>query len=170
MGYIKIVPSRIEYPKNIVDLKPSYKCFISPANVLGGDMDPTDIADLFDELEEMSDSGPEMDTMSISSTPKPSLRPFFSSSRSLAQQDTLPIAGETHSNLTKKPPLAHPPLQPQAVNTAPKPLFRGASQSAPNALRRFSLTLFHKHDEAESLPSRPHSQHGHRGKFCLSPF
>ncbi|CAB3384172.1 Hypothetical predicted protein [Cloeon dipterum] len=58
----------------------------------GGDMDPTDIADLIDELEEMSDSGPEMDTMSISSTPKPSLRPFFSSSRSLAQQDVLPIA------------------------------------------------------------------------------
>lgn len=133
-------------------------------------MDPTDIADLFDELEEMSDSGPEMDTMSISSTPKPSLRPFFSSSRSLAQQDTLPIAGETHSKLTKKPPLAHPPLQSPAVNTAPKPLFRGASQSAPNALRRFSLTLFHKHDVAESLPSRPHSQHGHRCRFSLSPF
>jgi hypothetical protein len=128
-------------------------------------MDPTDIADLFDELEEMSDSGPEMDTMSISSTPKPSLRPFFSSSRSLAQQDVLPIAGETPTPLAKKPP-PQPP-----ANTAPKSLFRGASQSAPNALRRFSLTLFHKHDEAESLPSRPHSQHGHRSKFCLmSPF
>jgi len=128
-------------------------------------MDPTDIADLFDELEELSDSGPEMDTMSISSTPKPSLRPFFSSSRSLAQQDTLPIAGETPSPLNKKPPLQPPP-----ANMAPKALFRGASQSAPNALRRFSLTLFHKHDDAESLPSRPHSQHGHRSKFCLSPF
>lgn len=29
---------------------------------------------LFDELEDLSDSGPEMDNMSISSTPKPSLR------------------------------------------------------------------------------------------------
>lgn len=46
-------------------------------------MDAVDIEDLFEELEDLSDSGPEMDTMSISSTPKPSLRPFFSSSRSL---------------------------------------------------------------------------------------
>lgn len=61
-------------------------------------MDPTDIADLFEELEDMSDSGPEMDTMSISSTPKPSLRPFFSSSRSLLHQDGLvpPAPGEVH--------------------------------------------------------------------------
>lgn len=51
--------------------------------VVGGDMDGVDIEDLFEELEDLSDSGPEMDTMSISSTPKPSLRPFFSSSRSL---------------------------------------------------------------------------------------
>ncbi|XKL59621.1 hypothetical protein PGB90_000637 [Kerria lacca] len=50
---------------------------------VGGDMDAVDIEDLFEELEDLSDSGPEMDTMSISSTPKPSLRPFFSSSRSL---------------------------------------------------------------------------------------
>uniref|UniRef100_A0ABD2VYS7 Phosphofurin acidic cluster sorting protein 2 n=1 Tax=Trichogramma kaykai TaxID=54128 RepID=A0ABD2VYS7_9HYME len=46
----------------------------------GGEME---IEELFDELEDMSDSGPELDTMSVSSTPKPSLRPFFSSSRSL---------------------------------------------------------------------------------------
>ncbi|XP_029042868.1 phosphofurin acidic cluster sorting protein 2 isoform X3 [Osmia bicornis bicornis] len=48
--------------------------------VKGGDME---IEELFDELEDLSDSGPELDTMSVSSTPKPSLRPFFSSSRSL---------------------------------------------------------------------------------------
>ncbi|GLH16283.1 Phosphofurin acidic cluster sorting protein 2 [Gryllus bimaculatus] len=52
----------------------------------GGDMDPTEIEDLFEELEDLSDSGPELDTMSISSTPKPSLRPFFASSRSLLQE------------------------------------------------------------------------------------
>ncbi|XP_046401591.1 phosphofurin acidic cluster sorting protein 1 [Ischnura elegans] len=52
----------------------------------GGDMDPTEIEDLFEELEDLSDSGPEADTLSISSTPKPSLRPFFSSSRSLLQE------------------------------------------------------------------------------------
>ncbi|CAB3246383.1 unnamed protein product [Arctia plantaginis] len=52
-----------------------------------------DIDELFQELESLScgegeDSGPDqMDTISIGSTPKPSLRPFFSSSRSLATQD-----------------------------------------------------------------------------------
>ena len=48
------------------------------------DMDAGDIDDLIDELEDLSDSGPEMDTLSVTSTPKPSLRPFFASSRSLA--------------------------------------------------------------------------------------
>lgn len=33
-----------------------------------------DIEALFDELEDLSDSGPEMDTLSVLSTPKPSLR------------------------------------------------------------------------------------------------
>lgn len=47
-------------------------------------MDAGDIEDLIDELEDLSDSGPEMDTLSVTSTPKPSLRPFFASSRSLA--------------------------------------------------------------------------------------
>lgn len=50
-----------------------------------------EIEELFDELEDLSDSGPELDTMSVSSTPKPSLRPFFSSSRSLLAP---PNAGE----------------------------------------------------------------------------
>lgn len=59
----------------------------------GGDVDPTEIEDLFEELEDLSDSGPEIDTMSISSTPKPSLRPFFSSSRSLLQE-TLNVPGK----------------------------------------------------------------------------
>lgn len=63
-------------------------------------MDPTEIEDLFEELEDLSDSGPEMDTMSISSTPKPSLRPFFSSSRSLLQ-DTLNVPGEALHVLAK---------------------------------------------------------------------
>ncbi|XP_025833847.1 phosphofurin acidic cluster sorting protein 1 [Agrilus planipennis] len=52
---------------------------------------PSEIQALFQELESLScedDSGPEQDTMSISSTPKPSLRPFFSSSRSLLEGPT----------------------------------------------------------------------------------
>lgn len=59
----------------------------------GGDLDnPSDIQALFQELESLScdeDSGAEQDTMSISSTPKPSLRPFFSSSKSLLDSNTL---------------------------------------------------------------------------------
>ncbi|GLV43335.1 Krueppel target at 95D [Carabus blaptoides fortunei] len=54
----------------------------------------SDIQALFHELESLScdeDSTGEQDTMSISSTPKPSLRPFFSSSRSLL--DTGPNSG-----------------------------------------------------------------------------
>ncbi|XP_021361739.1 phosphofurin acidic cluster sorting protein 2-like isoform X5 [Mizuhopecten yessoensis] len=41
--------------------------------------DADDIADLIDELEDLSDSGaePELDTVSVVSTPKPRLRPFF---------------------------------------------------------------------------------------------
>ncbi|XP_037294264.1 phosphofurin acidic cluster sorting protein 1 isoform X8 [Manduca sexta] len=60
-----------------------------------------DIDELFQELESLScgegeDSGPDqMDTISIGSTPKPSLRPFFSSSRSLANQEH-----HRHSNVT----------------------------------------------------------------------
>lgn len=57
-----------------------YSCVPYPYNA-GGDMDPADIEDLFEELEDLSDSGPDLDTLSILSTPKPSLRPFFSSSR-----------------------------------------------------------------------------------------
>ncbi|XP_047739583.1 phosphofurin acidic cluster sorting protein 2 [Hyalella azteca] len=50
-------------------------------------VDPDDIEYLMNELEDLSDSGNEVDTLSISSTPKPSLRPYFSSTRSLLLQD-----------------------------------------------------------------------------------
>ncbi|KAH1015541.1 hypothetical protein HUJ05_013250 [Dendroctonus ponderosae] len=60
----------------------------------GADLDnPSDIQALFQELESLScdeDSGAEQDTMSISSTPKPSLRPFFSSSKSLLDSTPIP--------------------------------------------------------------------------------
>ncbi|XP_022907245.1 phosphofurin acidic cluster sorting protein 1 [Onthophagus taurus] len=61
---------------------------------------PSDIQALFQELESLScddDSPGEQDTMSISSTPKPSLRPFFSSSRSL-----LDTPGGTHQELEQR--------------------------------------------------------------------
>ena len=35
---------------------------------------PQDIEDLFDELENLSDSDPDIDTISVLSTPKPKLR------------------------------------------------------------------------------------------------
>ncbi|KAK4316071.1 hypothetical protein Pmani_012715 [Petrolisthes manimaculis] len=55
----------------------------------GAEVDEAEIEDLFDELEDLSDSGPEVDTISITSTPKPSLRPYFSSSRSLLNEDKM---------------------------------------------------------------------------------
>lgn len=51
-----------------------------------------DLDALFQELESLScgegdDSGPDMDSLSIGSTPKPSLRPFFTNSRSMLQDN-----------------------------------------------------------------------------------
>lgn len=75
-------------------------------------MDAGDIEDLIDELEDLSDSGPEMDTLSVTSTPKPSLRPFFASSRSLLAPDlssnpsafTFPTTGTFFNDRSIIPP------------------------------------------------------------------
>ncbi|XP_064490363.1 phosphofurin acidic cluster sorting protein 2-like [Ornithodoros turicata] len=59
---------------------------------------PREIEDLlFDELDDLSDSGPEADDISISSTPKPSLRPFFSTS-TLVPLETEKSHSEKHSD------------------------------------------------------------------------
>ena len=57
--------------------------FFSFLNFSEGTVDPADIEDLFNQLEDYSDSQPDDndDTISIGSTPKPSLKPFFCSSR-----------------------------------------------------------------------------------------
>lgn len=73
------------------------------SRVLGGASlgNTSDIQALFKELESLScdeDSAGEQDTMSISSTPKPSLRPFFSSSRSLLEASRDGSGGTTHSH------------------------------------------------------------------------
>ncbi|XP_063539083.1 phosphofurin acidic cluster sorting protein 2 [Cydia strobilella] len=79
-----------------------------------------DIDELFQELESLScgegeDSGPDqMDTISIGSTPKPSLRPFFSSSRSLANQDH-----HRHSNVSRHASLASTQLSERLAGTVP---------------------------------------------------
>lgn len=57
-------------------------------------VDPADIEDLFDQLEDFSDSGPEADTISIGSTPKPSLKPFFCSSRNLLHEARSVVAAD----------------------------------------------------------------------------
>ena len=54
-----------------------------------GSVAPAEIEDLFDQLDEdFSDSGPDVDTISIGSTPKPSLKPFFCSSKNLTHSAT----------------------------------------------------------------------------------
>lgn len=60
--------------------------FSTLLTLTGAEVDEAEIEDLFDQLEDLSDSGPEVDTISITSTPKPSLRPYFSSSRSLLNE------------------------------------------------------------------------------------
>lgn len=37
-------------------------------------MDPQELEDLFDEIDDLSESGPELDNMSVTSTPKPILK------------------------------------------------------------------------------------------------
>lgn len=61
---------------------------------------PQEFEDLIDELESMSDSGPDVDDISISSTPKPSLRPFFSSGTLTALDKTMPMISDDSSRKT----------------------------------------------------------------------
>lgn len=69
------------------------------------DVDPEEIDDLLNELEDYSDYGPELDTTSVGSTPKPSLRPFFSSSRSLIREALdNPGGGKGYSILERPEP------------------------------------------------------------------
>lgn len=49
---------------------------------------------LFQELDSLSccegdDSGPDMDTLSVGSTPKPSLRPFFTNSKNMLHENLM---------------------------------------------------------------------------------
>ena len=70
------------------------------------DIDPEEIEDLLNELEDYSDYGPDLDTGSVGSTPKPSLRPFFSSSRSLIREALdNPGGGKGGYSILEKPEL-----------------------------------------------------------------
>ncbi|XP_023229901.1 phosphofurin acidic cluster sorting protein 1-like [Centruroides sculpturatus] len=64
--------------------------------------DPKNMRDLFDESEDVTDSEPDMDDdASISSAPKPGLRPFFSSG-TLTQSDKNKIISELHEDSLRK--------------------------------------------------------------------
>jgi len=72
--------------------------------LMSSNQEPADIDEFFDDeeiddLDDLSDSGQEFDDVSISSTPKPSLRPFFSSC-TLVGQDK---AEELSAFQNKKP-------------------------------------------------------------------
>ena len=43
-------------------------------DMIDPDNNPPDIDEMLDELDDLSDSGPEIDTISVMSTPKPRLR------------------------------------------------------------------------------------------------
>ena len=63
-------------------------------------VDPAEIEDLFDQLESLSDSdGPGIpaDSASIGSTPKPSLKPFFNSSRNLLHEAVVTAKAQSES-------------------------------------------------------------------------
>lgn len=82
----KLPHTRHNLKQRFVSLLRRFKVPDSECGRSGDLSNPSDIQALFKELESLScdeDSAGEQDTMSISSTPKPSLRPFFSSSKSL---------------------------------------------------------------------------------------
>ncbi|XP_076665880.1 phosphofurin acidic cluster sorting protein KrT95D isoform X2 [Andrena cerasifolii] len=101
----------------------------------GGDME---IEELFDELEDLSDSGPELDTMSVSSTPKPSLRPFFSSSRSLLAPPNSVVtneeSGSTPATAVGQQGAGHPAKEKHRIgHTTPE---RGVDRQSDDSSRR----------------------------------
>ncbi|XP_043603743.1 phosphofurin acidic cluster sorting protein 2 isoform X2 [Bombus pyrosoma] len=102
--------------------------------VKGAEME---IEELFDELENFSDSGPELDTMSVSSTPKPSLRPFFSSSRSLLAPPhsvTNEETGNTAATAIGQQSAGQPTKEKQRVgHTTPE---RGVDRQSDDSSRR----------------------------------
>ncbi|XP_060570991.1 phosphofurin acidic cluster sorting protein 2-like isoform X7 [Ruditapes philippinarum] len=67
--------------------------------MLGDGENPADIDDLIEELEELSDSEPELDTMSVMSTPKPRLRPFFTGQGSTNEIDRQSLTDLPSRNL-----------------------------------------------------------------------
>lgn len=72
--------------------------------LLSSNQEPADIDEFFDDeeiddLDDLSDSGQEFDDVSISSTPKPSLRPFFSSCTLVGQDKLEEVSGMTRSDL-----------------------------------------------------------------------
>lgn len=89
---------KVNEPEELRALKDS-----TEQNSQVNDVDPEEIEDLLNELEQdYSDDFPDLDTASVGSTPKPSLRPFFSSSKSLIR-DALdnPVSGPGYSILEK---------------------------------------------------------------------
>lgn len=56
--------------------------------------DERELDALFQELDSLSccegdDSGPDMDSLSVGSTPKPSLRPFFTNSKNMLHENLM---------------------------------------------------------------------------------
>ncbi|XP_036363314.1 phosphofurin acidic cluster sorting protein 2 isoform X16 [Octopus sinensis] len=61
------------------------------------DHNPHDIEDLLGDFDDLSDSGPELDTLSVTSTPKPQLRPFFTDRGNLIEMADIPKASPVKS-------------------------------------------------------------------------
>ena len=82
------------------DLRGAFKNNIEQHSQVS-DIKPEEIEDLLNQLEDYSDDEPDIDTVSVGSTPKPSLRPFFSSSRSLIRE----TLDKTNYSIMEKPEL-----------------------------------------------------------------
>ncbi|XP_023931579.1 phosphofurin acidic cluster sorting protein 2 isoform X1 [Lingula anatina] len=131
-----------------------------------------EIEELFDELEDLSDSGPEMDNLSVLSTPKPSLRPFFTNRAQSVEalEPTKEPAATYHSDDSSKkndsdghgddldPELSEQTPAPSQLHKAEKP---GSPVAKGKKLSRDrSISLKEKKVKKENRPAERRSSVG----------
>ncbi|XP_055696699.1 phosphofurin acidic cluster sorting protein 2 isoform X8 [Lutzomyia longipalpis] len=128
---------------------------------------------LYQELESLScgegdESGPDMDTVSVGSTPKPSLRPFFTNSRTMLHENLMEKSGDWRNDSSgneggagNTDPEA-PNSDPQNTGSPPRSgdkesatdrrnrLFRAASNQPSSSKKKHSLSLASEQSQPKS--------------------
>ncbi|KAL5007923.1 hypothetical protein ScPMuIL_013504 [Solemya velum] len=124
---------------------------------------PADIDELIDELEDLSDSGPELDTLSVISTPKPRLRPFFTGRTSTTEADltkeTEVISDDNTSRRNDSDNLADRETDPDSNENLPFPdVFTGKPKSPLAKKKMFGRQRSISYREAKTRKNRQYVQ------------